>query len=373
MNVLLINCILCTAEKGVIPKRKSIKDTMICNYAMGFVANGDQVTILASEEYRPTEHETYPFEVVYFKSRFPKLFKPDLLPWPVGMRKYLKENLQRFDMVVSSEVFSMASLIAANVCGDKLIIWHELAKHQKFLFTIPARLWYNVVVPLLIRKPLVVPRSEAAYDFVKRYVKNISKETVEHGANEAVLRLGNTVRDEFIVLSQLIPRKRIDRIIRKFTAFISDSRYSHYVLNVVGDGECKESLMELCRELGVDKNVIFYGFMCHKEMAEVLRVSKALLIDTEQDNNMVSISESVVCGTPVLTNMCPTNAKFIAQCGVGIALDGWNCTELREIADRYELYHKACIEVREEFTNLGCARKMKLIYNNWVTRCGRLQ
>ena len=103
MNILIINCILCTAEKGVIPKRKSIKDTMICNYAMGFIANGDNVTILASEEFQPTDNETYPFDVVYFKSWLPCLFKPHLLPWPMGMRTFIRENVGKFDVVITSE------------------------------------------------------------------------------------------------------------------------------------------------------------------------------------------------------------------------------------------------------------------------------
>ena len=90
MNILIINPILSTSEKGVITRRKSIKDCMICNFAQGFVNARHSVTILASEEFRPLQPETYDYQVLFFPSRLTKIFKPDLIPFPVGMRKWMK-------------------------------------------------------------------------------------------------------------------------------------------------------------------------------------------------------------------------------------------------------------------------------------------
>ena len=115
MNILLINLIMTTAEKGVITRRASIGDTMICNFARGFVAGGHTVTIAAAAEFQPTTDEDYGFKVVYFKSRFPGLFKPHLLPWPQGFKTWLQQHESEFDMVVSSEAFSLATLFAAQV------------------------------------------------------------------------------------------------------------------------------------------------------------------------------------------------------------------------------------------------------------------
>ena len=51
MNVLIINPILFTADNDIIPKVKSIKDSMIYNFALGFKQNGHQVTLYAAEDY----------------------------------------------------------------------------------------------------------------------------------------------------------------------------------------------------------------------------------------------------------------------------------------------------------------------------------
>ena len=51
MNILILNPILFTAEHNIIPKVKSIKDTMIYNMCLGFIQLGHNITLAAAEEY----------------------------------------------------------------------------------------------------------------------------------------------------------------------------------------------------------------------------------------------------------------------------------------------------------------------------------
>lgn len=365
MNILIINCILSTAENGIVKRRKSIKDCMISNFAQGFIAAGHSVTILASEEFRPTESESYPFEIIYFKSRLPKVFKPHLIPFPIGMRKYLKANIQNFDMVVSSEAFSLATLLAASICGDKMVVWQEMAFHQNLFHKLPSKIWHNVAVRFFMNKALFVPRSLPAEKFISQYATNVSKEIVDHGANGDLLYPEEAADDAFIVVSQLVPRKNVGSIIRKFASLVNDSAYSHYRLDIIGEGTDAEMLKALAKELGIDDRVIFHGFMRHSDMAAMLRRAKAMLIDTHKDLNMVSIPESLISGTPIVTNMNTTTAQYIRRMNLGIARDGWDASDLKEIISNYDRYHKACLDVRDNLTNVGCARKMVTLYSNW--------
>ena len=75
MNILFLNAILFTPEKGVIPKMKSIKDTMIYNMCLGAKKLGHHVTLVASADYKPIEKEEYDVEVLFFKSNFRKKHK----------------------------------------------------------------------------------------------------------------------------------------------------------------------------------------------------------------------------------------------------------------------------------------------------------
>lgn len=367
MNILIINYILTTAEKGMITRRASVKDTLICNFARGFVANGHTVTILAGEEFKPTQDETYEgFKIIYFPSRWPRIFRPDLLPWPRGLRQYLREHAAEYDFVISSEVFQVTSLIAARTCPEKLIIWHEMDRHQRKLFKLPARTWYNVIAPLLMRNILVVPRSIPAQQFIKQYSSHVTDEIVDHGANGAVLYPGDEVDDAFIVVSRLVPLKWVNKTINNFARLLQEPGYSHYKLHIVGDGECSDDLKRQVADAGLTESVIFHGFMSHEKMADLLRRSRALLISTSHDGNMVSIPEAIISGTPVITTTIPHSVPYIIKRKLGIARDDWDYTDLMEVASHYDRYHQACLAMRDELTNAGCARKMVEIYRKYL-------
>lgn len=42
--------------------------------------------------------------------------------------------------------------------------------------------------------------------------------------------------------------------------------------------------------------------------------------------------------------------------------------DLKEIVEHYDDCHKACLAVREELTNVGCARKMVNLFKGWIAK-----
>lgn len=170
MNILILNFILSTPVDGKIIRRDTNRDTMIYNMARGFVKNGHTVTLLCADEFRPLREETNDFEVVYFKSRLSRLFKPWLLPFPAGLARYLRRHKDEVDMVLTVETFSVPTLIASAVCRDKLMIWQEMSYHQRLMRNLPSKIWHNIVMPLSIRGVLTVPQSEAARQIGRAHV-----------------------------------------------------------------------------------------------------------------------------------------------------------------------------------------------------------
>ena len=65
MNILVLTAVLYTSDNGIIPKVKSIKDTMIYNMCLGFRQIGHKVTLIAAEEYKPQNLETYDFNIIF--------------------------------------------------------------------------------------------------------------------------------------------------------------------------------------------------------------------------------------------------------------------------------------------------------------------
>lgn len=365
MNVLLIVPILHTAEHGIIPRRETIHDCIAATFARGFIARGHTVTLVAAQEFKPTSSETHAFDVVYFPSALKAVFKPHLLPWLKGFKSWLKQNAHRFDMIVSSEAFSLATLTAARVAPEKVVVWQEMAFHQHKFFTLASRLWHHIFVKREIGKCLIVPRSEAARLFISQFSTNVSTSIVDHGADCEVFKPiddDDEVQDAFVVLSMLAPRKQIDKIVNAFALLVKTDGYRHYRLHIIGDGPCAQELAAQAKQLGVENNVIFHGRLKHTSAAKIVARAKAMLIATSKDLNMVTIPEAIAAGTPIVTNSVPLSAAYIREKQLGIMQDNWDERTLIQAINKYPHYHACCLKHGTTLTNVACARKMVDIF-----------
>lgn len=358
MKILIVNPILYTNENRNIKKVNTIKDTMIYDLCLAFKEKGCNVTLAASDLYKPIKNEKYPFNVVWMKTKCTKLFPPNTLPLCPETKKISKSG--NFDLIITSEVFSLNSLSLALHCPKNLIVWHELAKHNNIFHGYASRFWYGVIAKIFFSKALVVARSEQAKKFISKYCKNVSDEIIDHGVNTQKFTPETEKENQFAISSQLIPRKHIEKSITAFANYFKkyDSSTKLYIM---GEGEEKESLKALTKKLNADKNVIFTGKLNHSELIEVLKKSKAMLVYTEKDNNMVSIVESIALATPIITTSVPYNSSYIKSSKLGIVSDNWNEDDLFEISKNKE-YINNCMNYRkylpteykaEQFLNLS--------------------
>ncbi|MFG6382120.1 MAG: glycosyltransferase [Muribaculum sp.] len=368
MKVLVLNSILFTAEKGVIPTINSIKDTMIYGMCQGFLKSGHEPVLAVAADYRPIEPETYDFTVLFFESKFKKIFKPAYLPFSTSLNKYIRHHGKDFDIILSSETFALPTLFAAIYSPKNLFVWQELTKHQKKLLSLPSKAWHNYVARLIISKAAcVIPRSLSAYNFISGYLDNVTDTIVEHGIDTGVFTISEIKKRQFIVYSQLIARKNVKSIITKFKHLHDIKEYSDIKLIIAGRGNEEDELKSYVAKLNLDNNVLFKGFLPHDILSKYIRESMALLTDTLSDLNMVSIPEAIVCGTPVVTNTIPASSDYISDNNLGIVKDGWDKEELIEIIENNRFYVNNCIKYRPNLSNQAAADK---IINLWKKAAG---
>ena len=300
MKILIVNPILYTSETHNVKKVSSIKDTMIYDLCLGFMENGIDVTLVGAEDFKPVNKEVYPFDVVWLDTKFKKIFPPNVLPFCPDLKKYIREN--HFDLIITSEVFSLNSLMLSIHSKKNLIVWHELAKHNRIMHGIPSKIWYNIVARLFFKNTQIVARSNEARDFISKFCNNVSEAVVDHGVNLEKFTLCTEKENCFAVSSQLIKRKRIDRIIFAFADYVENVD-NNCRLYIMGEGEEESSLRTQAQELNVYDNITFTGKLPHNELIGILKKSIAMLVYTEKDNNMVSVVESIAVGTPVITTL----------------------------------------------------------------------
>ena len=349
MNVLIVNPIMYTSETNSITRQDSIKDTMIYDFCLAFYETGHDVTLVAAEPFKPRCEEEYPFKILWFDCSFKKIFFPNRIPFMPKLRKYIKINRNSFDMIISKEIFSLASLTAYRISPKKVIVWHELAKHNKMLKRIPSKIWYNIVAQYFMRDVRVIACSNEARAFIKKYCHNTEDTVIDHGVNVDKFIPVDNKENCFAVLSQLIERKRIDGILEKFAAFLQ--RYENdYRLYIMGDGELLNRLKQKADELGIAEKVVFTLKLEHDKAIPILSRSKALLVNTVKDNNMISIVESIAVGTPIVTTDVPLNASYIKELELGIAKLSWGEEDLFKIVSDNDMYVRNCLNYRKRLS-----------------------
>lgn len=347
MRIFVANLILYTPENGRIPEVASIKDTMIYDLCLTMCQMGHDVTLYAADAYCPLEQEEYPFLIIWGKCKCKKLFKPSALPFTPDLLRFMKRHGREYDLVISSEVFSMASLILTRTANERLIVWHELAKHNRMLHRIPSKIWYHVIARFFFNHTRVVARSEEAKRFIRQFCPGTQEEVIDHGVNLSLFQSQQEKKNDFVVCSQLIPRKQIDGIIHSFYDFLRNGQ-EKYRLLIIGEGTLRNELEKLVGELGLDKQVVFTGKLSHQEMIPYLSGAKGLLVNTRQDNNMVSIVESIAVGTPVLTTDVPYNCSYIRSDGLGIVQDAWGAEQIEQLVRDNESYVANCLRYRHK-------------------------
>lgn len=347
MRILVINPIMYTSETRQIKRADSIKDTMMYDLCLAFHELGHRVTLAGGEPFRPLEEERYPFEVLWWKCVWTKIFLPHRIPFMPETFRNVKTG--GYDLVLTSEVFSVNSLLAYRAAPQKTLVWHELAKHNAMMKQIPSRFWYCVVVRLLMKNVRVVARSEQAKEFIRRYCRNTDDRIIDHGVNLDRFHAKREKKNYFVVCSQLIARKRIHGILEKFRDYL-DQYDPGCHLYVIGSGELEESLKNFSRRLKMEDHVVFTGKMSHSELIPVLAEAKALLVNTEKDNNMISIVESIAAGTPIVTTEVPLNSVYIREYGLGIVQNEWGADDLDQIVKNNAEYVQNCMAYREKLS-----------------------
>lgn len=361
MRILVLNPIMFTPDNGRIPRVTSIRDTVMHTMCRGFASLGHDVTLAAGSPYRPTVEETYDFEVRFFDTIGGSLFD-QFLPFSPQLARYVWRHRHDYDMILSSEAFQFHTLWAGMVAVRKTLCWHEATGMPRRFHKLPARFWYNIVTPLSgLRRMLFVGRSQAGRAFISRYMPRTALQYVEHGVDPDKFPLAERKEKQFIVASQLIARKNIGSIIRKFASF--DAIHPGYRLVIAGRGPEEENLRRLAAELGIADRVVWAGFLPHDRLAPLMASSQAMLIDTLRDLNMVSIPESIVAGTPVITNTVPST-DIVDKEGTGIKRDGWDADDMWRVATDPS-FAENCRRLRDSLTVRQSASQLVEIFRQW--------
>jgi len=94
------------------------------------------------------------------------------------------------------------------------------------------------------------------------------------------------------------------------------NKYPNLIVDIVGDGEEKNNLIDLCKKMELDK-VIFHGHLNHTEVETIYKKSSVFCFPTLTEASGNSLIEAMSYGLPIVTinnggpkYMCPEEGSF---------------------------------------------------------------
>ena len=166
------------------------------------------------------------------RTRCTKLFPPHTLPYCPEVKKIAKSG--NFDLIITSEVFSLNSLKLALCTPKNLIVWQELGKHNRIFHGLASKFWYGIVAKIGFKKALIVARSVQAREFISKYCKNVSDTIIDHGVNIEKFTPCREKDNQFAISSQLISRKHIEKINQVVEEALTEADVTLEDLDAVG-------------------------------------------------------------------------------------------------------------------------------------------
>ena len=120
-------------------------------------------------------------------------------------------------------------------------------------------------------------------------------------------------KSDLIFAGRLLSHKNVDVLIRTLGQIKKDN--PKIKLIIIGDGPEKENLESLAKELNLNNNTVFKGFLDnHDEVLSFIKSSKVFVLPSTREGFGISIIEANACGIPVITINHKDNAsKFLIQ------------------------------------------------------------
>ncbi len=183
---------------------------------------------------------------------------------------------------------------------------------------------------------------------------------------------------ELIFVGGLVPRKACDIALRAAAGLL---RSDLARLTVIGDGPERSRLEELARSLGIEKAVLFCGWLDHKEVFRGMRSADVFLFPSLRDNGAGVVFEALASGAvPVVVDFGGPGDIVYPEVGCKVPLTNENdvvaqmekvLTELAHNRDRLErLRQRGMAYARERLTWDAKAQATTQVLL-WVVRRGQ--
>ncbi|MDO8527015.1 MAG: glycosyltransferase family 4 protein [Deltaproteobacteria bacterium] len=315
MRIALINPIIQTIDRpksffGLFsrrPKKQLQTDTQInfVKLATAMAELGHEVTLFISDCFRPKESHVPggmgngSLKICYLPTRIQALFSPAYAPLLPSLYKELKKG--NFDVIQSSELTQPCTWIAS-LTGKPVFVWEELDQYfSRRLPRMVQKLWHKTMEEGLKKKVSVIPRSQAAADFLKkRGWEHIHSPLPTPVDTEVFKPLEDAVEKHLLTVTRLAPDRGLSFLLELMEKLVAVRPQLKLV--VVGSGSEEDKFRAEILKRNLSQNIELISLsLSHRELNHVYNESTMTLITTLGGLFPYTASESMACGKPVIS------------------------------------------------------------------------
>lgn len=230
-----------------------------------------------------------------------------------SLRKLLKSK--NIDLLIDVDtVLTPYSIISKIGLSIKHIAWEHF--NASINLGVARRDYGRKLAAALADLSIVLTKEDKAQWLSRFRIRNklthiYNPVTVSYADDIAPIRDRKTI----LAVGRLWKAKGFDLLLNAWAAIDQDIR-SSALLRIVGDGELKPELMALAAELNIDHEVEFYGKS--SDIEKLYREAYAYVLSSRHEGFVLSLTEAMASGLPVISFDCPCGPKELLVDEAGI-------------------------------------------------------
>ncbi|MCU4139665.1 MAG: Glycosyltransferase involved in cell wall bisynthesis [Methanophagales archaeon] len=281
---------------------------------------------------------------------------------------------ERFD-VIDCQEFPYFPCFTAKVHSlfrrtSLVITWHEIWDNYWFEYLGKKGLFGWIVERLTAR---LISKNIAVSERTKKDLESLGVKNVKVIHNGIDFKKIESVKpseeeSDIVFAGRLIKDKNVDVLIKAIS--LIKREISDIKCIIIGDGPEKEKLMKLAKELRVENNVKFVGFLeNHDDVIAYMKSSKVFVLPSTREGFGIVALEANACGLPVVT----VNHGRNAACDFINGENGFVCElSAEDIAEKVligleigKIMRRKCIENAMRYDWDRIAKKCEGIYRGF--------
>ena len=231
------------------------------------------------------------------------------------------------------------------VKGKKVVTIHDMA-FQVFPETVRKKTLFflkRTIKNSIRRADHIVTVSEFSKQEIMRFYKVPEKKisVVPNGVDFERFHLKNSVHnlkqvrekyniqgDYFLYLGTLEPRKNLVRLLLAYAMANGENKGFPRLVLAGGKGWMYEEIFQKVKELGLEGQVIFTGYVEDEDVAALMRGADVFCFPSLYEGFGMPVIEAMACGTPVLTSNS-SSLREIAE-GAAVLVDETSVDEIKK-------------------------------------------